>query len=332
MKNLTTATLATLISGLSLGQAVAAPSETMRCAHQFPPTHSLAVVIDKWASEIETLSDGDIDVQVFPANSLVSDKENIPAVAKGDIECAFALNFAWGRTLPAMLVTTAPFTFGDLDVWRKWPDSKAAAFLEDRLLNKGLKNVTWLFQTNTSVFTSNDKFLKSPDDFKGIKIRGLVPPFNAGLEKMGASPVSMSGGEVYQALSTGVIDAALTDIAAAVSRKYYEVQDHMSVVPVISVYAHGFVNPKWYDGLSAKNQNALSKAGHMAAIWAVDESGAAVADAPAQLEAQGVKLHWTTPEEQQAMADVMLPAFNESFGKWAGEDSEELVKLVQELK
>jgi C4-dicarboxylate-binding protein DctP len=141
MKKLTTAPLATLICGLSLGQVVAAPSETLRCAHQFPPTHSLAVVIDKWAAEIETLSDGDIDVQVFPANSLVSDRENIPAVAKGDIECAFALNFAWGRTLPAMLVTTAPFTFGDLDVWRKWPDSKAAAFLEDRLLDKGLKNV-----------------------------------------------------------------------------------------------------------------------------------------------------------------------------------------------
>jgi TRAP-type C4-dicarboxylate transport system substrate-binding protein len=231
MKTLTTATLATLICGLSLGQAVAAPSETMRCAHQFPPSHSLAVVIDKWAAEIEKLSDGDIDVQVFPANSLVSDRENIPAVAKGDIECAFALNFAWGRTLP-----------------------------------------------------------------------------------------------------TGVIDAALSDIAAAVSRKYYEVQDHMSVVPVISVYAHGFVNPTWYDGLSASNQEALDKAGHMAAIWVVDESGVAIADAPAQLQAQGVKLHWTTPQEQQAMADVMLPAFNEAFGKWAGKDSEELVKLVQELQ
>jgi C4-dicarboxylate-binding protein DctP len=289
-------------------------------------------VIDKWAAEVEQLSDGEIDVQVFPANSLVSDKESIPAVAKGDIECAFALNFAWGRTLPAMLVTTAPFTFGNMDVWKKWPGSDAAHFLEDKLLEKGLKNVTWLFQTNTSVFTSNGKFLKSPADFEGIKIRGLVPPFNAGLEKMGASPVSMSGGEVYQALSTGVIDAALTDIAAAVSRKYYEVQDHMTVVPVISVYAHGFVNPKWYSGLSEKSQSALNQAGEMAALQAIDVSAEAIAEAPAQLEAQGVRLHQITAEEQQALADVMLPAFNKAFGKWAGEDSEQLIKLVQELQ
>ena len=42
----------------------------------------------------------------------------------------------------------------------------------------------------------------------------------------------MPGSEVYQALATGVIDAGLTDVAAAVSRKYYEVQDHFTVLPV----------------------------------------------------------------------------------------------------
>lgn len=306
-------------------------AETMRCAHQFPPTHTIGKAIDKWAQEINTQTNGEIDVQVFPANSLVSAKESIPSVAKGDIECAFAINFAWGRTLPAMLVTTAPFTFGDLDVWKKWPTSEAAAFLNDRLAEKGLKNLVWMFQTNTSVFTSNGKHLNVPADFDGVKIRGLVPPFNAGLEAMGASPVSMSGGEVYQALSTGVIDAALTDIAAAVSRKYYEVQDHMSVTPIISVYAHGFVNPKFYDGLSDANKKVLDEASLKASQWALDLSAEAIAAAPDQLREKGVNLYYTTPEEQKAMAAVMQPAFNASFAKWAGEDTEELIRLLDKL-
>ena len=36
----------------------------------------------------------------------------------GDIECAFSVSFQWGRTLPIMTVTVAPFAFGDLDMWR----------------------------------------------------------------------------------------------------------------------------------------------------------------------------------------------------------------------
>lgn len=321
-----------------LGLAVTAAATTsqaateMRCAHQFPPTHTMGMAIDKWAQEIEAATNGDIDVQVFPANSLVSAKESIPAVAKGDIECAFAINFAWGRTLPSMLVTTAPFAFGDLEVWKKWPTSEAAEFLNGKLEEKGLKNLVWLFQTNTSVFTSNGKHLKVPSDFEGMKMRGLVPPFNAGLEKMGASPVSMSGGEVYQALSTGVIDGAMTDIAAAVSRKYYEVQDHMAVTPIISVYAHGFVNPKFYDGLSDANKKALDSASLIASDYALEISAKAIEDAPQKLIDAGVNLYYTTPEEQKAMADVMVPAFNESFAKWAGDDSAELIELINKLK
>lgn len=321
-----------LLSASILFSGAAAATETMRCAHQFPPTHTIGQAIEKWAAEIETQSKGEINVEVYPANSLVSAKEIIPAVAKGDIECGFAINFSWGRTMPAMLVTTAPFAFSDMEVWQKWPTSEAAHFLEQKLEGKGLKNLTWMFQTNTSVFTSNGKHLKSPGDFAGIKIRGLVPPFNAGLEEMGASPVSMSGAEVYSALSTGVIDAAITDIAAAVSRKYYEVQDHMTVLPVISVYAHGFANPRWYNRLSDANKEVLNAAGLKASEWAIELSSEAIEEAPQQLKDKGVNLHFATLEEQQAIADVMLPAFNASFAKWAGDDTDELLELIKKIK
>lgn len=323
---------ASLLSASFLFSGTALAADTMRCAHQFPPTHSIGLAIDKWAKEIEAQSKGELNVEVYPANSLVSAKEVIPAVAKGDIECGFAINFGWGRTMPAMLVTTAPFAFSDMEVWKKWPTSEAAQFLENKLEDKGLKNLTWMFQTNTSVLTSNGKHIKAPADFQGIKIRGLVPPFNAGLEKMGASPVSMSGGDVYQALSTGVIDAAITDIAAAVSRKYYEVQDHMTVLPIISVYAHGFANPRWYNTLSAENRRVLDEAGLKASEWAIELSSEAMGQAPDQLREKGVNLHFASPEEQKAIAEVMLPAFNESFSRWAGDDTDELIELIDKLQ
>lgn len=319
------------VLALSATSATLANAATeMRCSHQLPPSHHIAKVIDRWAEAVETDSGGEIDVQVFGADSLVGAKENIVSVAKGDIECAYSVNFQWGKTLPIMNVTLAPFAFGDLEIWRKWPDSEAAAYLSEKLLDKGVRNVNWLFTTNSSVFTHNDSFLVKPEDFEGIKIRGLTPTFDTSLAAMGASPSAMPGSEVYQALATGVIDAGLTDVAAAVSRKYYEVQDHFTVLPVISVYFHGYVNPAWYDGLSDKSKEALASAGAKAALWAIEASDEAGSAAPGQLEEKGVQVHVNSAEENAALEAVMRPVFDEKF---IGEDpdSKKLLELLGQL-
>lgn len=304
----------------------------MRCSHQLPPAHHIAKVIDQWAAEVEKRSEGELDVQVFGADSLIKANDNILAVAKGDVECAFSLNFQWGKTLPLMNVTVGPYTMSSIEAWKEWPTSEAAALLEQKLAEKGVKNVVWMFQTNTSVFTSKGKFLQTPADFEGVKLRGLGPAFDTGLSAMGATTVSMPGSEVYQALATGVIDAAITDVAAAVSRKYYEVQDHFVVVPALGAYLHGYVNPAWYEGLSDKSKAALAEAGQEAAGWALEASQAAAASAPDELRSKGVQVHVATDAENEAFRAAMQPAFNEAFQKETGDDGTALLALVQKLQ
>ncbi|MBA3448326.1 MAG: TRAP transporter substrate-binding protein DctP [Pseudaminobacter sp.] len=323
--------LAALALSTSFG-TMAQAAELMRCSHQLPPAHHIAIVVDKWAAEVEKLSEGEIDVQVFGADSLVKANDNILAVAKGDIECAFSLNFQWGKTLPLMNVTVGPYTMSSIEAWKKWPTSEAAAFLEGKLAEKGIKNIAWMFQTNVSVFTSKGKALTSPADFQGLKMRGLGPAFDRGLIAMGASTVSMPGSEVYQALATGVIDAAITDVAAAYSRKYFEVQDHMTVVPVLAAYLHGYVNPAWHDGLTDKSKAALKQAGEAASGWAIEESQKASADAPDQLREKGVTIHIATDEENEAFRAAMQPDFAKAFAEETGEDGEKLLELIEKIK
>ncbi|SUB03129.1 C4-dicarboxylate-binding periplasmic protein precursor [Pannonibacter phragmitetus] len=323
--------LATLFAATAMTSAASA-AELMRCSHQLPPGHHIAEVVDRWAAEVETLSNGEIDVQVFGADSLVKANDNILAVARGEIECAFSLNFQWGKTLPLMNVTIGPYTMSSIEAWKKWPDSEAAAYLEGKLLDKGVKNIAWMFQTNVSVFTSKGKALMKPDDFKGLKMRGLGPAFDRGLTAMGASTVSLPGSEVYQALATGVIDAAVTDVAAAYSRRYYEVQDHMTVVPVLAAYLHGYVTPSWYEGLSDTQKTAIDEAGKKAAIWAIEASEKASADAPKQLEEKGVTVHIATSEENEAFRAAMQPAFEEGFAAETGEEGRELLALIAKIQ
>lgn len=326
------AAIAALAVATVFGGEANAAAEKMRCSHQLPPAHHIAQVIDRWAAEVEKLSEGGIDVEVFGSDSLVKANNNILAVAKGEIECAFSLNFQWGKTLPLMNVTIGPFTMSSIEAWKKWPDSEAAAFLEDRLSKKGVKNVAWLFQTNTSVFTSKGKFLVKPEDFRGVKIRGLGGPFDQGLIALGAVTATLPGSEVYQALATGVLDAGITDVAAAYSRKYYEVQDHMTVTPILAAYAHGYVTPGFYSKLNAKSKAALDKAGKTAAVWAIEASQAAAAEAPAQLKEKGVKIHMATPQENAALKKLMGPAFDKAFAEQTGDDGKKLLELVAKIQ
>jgi TRAP-type C4-dicarboxylate transport system substrate-binding protein len=320
-----------MMTGLFGAASAPLAAEAMRCSHQLPPAHHIAKIIDQWAAEIESLSGGEIDVQVFGSNSLVGAKQNATSVAKGDVECAFSINPQWGKTLPLMNVTLGPFAVSSLDALNKWDGSEAANFLEEKLLTKGVRNVTWMFTTRSTAITSKGKGLIKPQDFEGVKIRGLGPVPDAGFVAMGAAPSAMSGSKVYQALSTGVIDAGLTDVSAAVSRKYYEVQDHVTVLPLFSIYFHGYVNPAWYDKLSDKSKAAVDEAGKKAAKWAIEASEKSAAKAPDQLSAKGMKVHIATEADIAVLKAKMAPAFDAAFGKASGDDGKKLLELIGKL-
>jgi C4-dicarboxylate-binding protein DctP len=318
-------------SVLAIFSVSSANAAKMRCSHQLPPKHHIAKVIDKWAAEVESQSNGGIDVQIFGANSLRNAKQNIGAVAKGDIECAFSVNFQWGKTVPTMNVTLKPYSVTDKSVLANWPGSEAASFLDKKLLEKGVRNTVWLFTTRMSAYTSKGAPLVKPDDFKGVKIRGINSLVDAGLSALGAAPSAMSGSKVYQALSTGVIDAGLTDISAAYSRKYYEVQDHVTVSPLFSVFFHGYLNPAWYDKLSATNKNALKIAGDKAAQLAIKMTEDSASKAPDQLREKGMKVHIHTASEISVMKGRMGPAFDKAFADATGADGKKLLEIISKM-
>jgi TRAP-type C4-dicarboxylate transport system substrate-binding protein len=317
------------LTALAVVSSSAIAATKMRVSHQLPPAHQVSKVIDMWAAEIEKLSEGEIDVQIFGANSLVGARENAMSVVGGNIECAFTVSVQWGATIPTYSVLSRPFTIAGTDLVKKWPTTKAAKMLEEKLAEKGMINVVWMLQTDQSLYTSNGKFLQNPEDFNGVKIRGLNPIMDAGVAAMGASPVPMGGSKVYQALSTGVIDAAQTGVGAGYARKYYEVQDHGNVVFDAAVFWNGYVNPKWYGELSDKSKEALRVAGLKAADWAYAGYEEAEAKAPDQLREAGMKIHLQTPEEKAAWAAIMQPAFDKVFYEAAGDDGHKIMDMVK---
>jgi TRAP-type C4-dicarboxylate transport system substrate-binding protein len=326
-----------LASGLSVAATVAMPSlsfgqakKTMRLSHPLPVAHHNAKAMQIFADSVKELSKGEIEVQIFPSEQAAKAAENHPSVARGGVEAAASTNFQWGNTIPEMNITVIPFLMTELARLKKFPSSDVAKILEAKLEQRGVRNLMWLYTTRSAIFTGN-KPIKSLEDFKGLKIRGLNRLADTWLVQEGAAPSAMAAPEVYQALQSGVLDAAQTDVSAAVSRRFYEVQKFGTVAPVFSVYYHMYLNPAWWAGLTSQQQGWLKEAGAKAeeANYTLTEDTAAAA--AGTLREKGMTVHELTPAEIATWrARIQKPVMDE-YIKIAGADGQKMLDALAKL-
>ncbi|MCC7283615.1 MAG: TRAP transporter substrate-binding protein DctP [Acetobacteraceae bacterium] len=324
----------TLLAALPVLAAPAiarAQAAVMRLSHQYPPAHHIAKLLEAFAADVGKRSNGAVTVQTFPAAQLAQPRDNFPGVARGAFEAAVDTNFTWGNTIPEMSAPTIPFLFTELDRIRKFPGSEAAGFLDQLSERRGVKTIGWLFTTRSSIFTSGKAPLINPADFKDVKIRGINPLLDTGLRAAGAAPAATPAPEVTQALATGVLDAGLTDVSAAVSRRYYEVQKFGTVTPYFCVFTQVYVNPRWFQGLAAPQRQAILDASGAAETEAMTLTEATAAAAIGELRQRGMTIHEQTPAETAAWKAVMQKPVIEAFLRAAPEGGQRALDLLAKL-
>jgi len=310
--------------------AAAAQDYTLRFAHQLPPQHYLAKEYEVWAKDIEEKSGGHVKVEIFPAAQAFKPNQVFPAVAQGRIEAGMSMTFQWGNTIPEMSVMTVPYVLSNEVDAEKFVKSKANDILSDLIAAKGVQNLAWLYMGNTTVFMAKDKPIINTSDLEGVRIRGLDKVFDAGIEAAGAEAVIMPGSEVYQALQTGIVNAAVGDLLGINSRKYYEVQNYANVVSTNTVFSHIIVNPAWYASLDDSARKAVDEASE-------DLQERMIADFPARAAAgweavkDKIQLHKQTDEEAAAWAEVLQPPSVKVFLEAAPENGQGLLDALKSL-
>lgn len=321
--------LAFALLTVSVQQAYAADF-TMRLSHQYPPNHKVSKSLDTFAEEVEKNSAGRVDVQMFGAEQLYKGNQNHPAVARGEVEAAAILSYLWGNTIPEMAVMSIPFLMTSSKQLQAFPDSEAAQFLDNKIAQKGIVNIAWLLDDNYAIFTSSKKPLVSPEDFKGLKIRGQSKLTDYALIAMGAAPSTMPGGEVYQALLTGVIDSGYTGVSAAYTRRYYEAQKFGTVGPMTTVYSNLVVNPKWWSKLPEDLQAVVKTAAKHAQVSLMPESDDMPPKAVDDLRAAGMNVTVLDAQQQKALKDAMQPPVVKAFED-TSKDAATVMALVKKL-
>jgi C4-dicarboxylate-binding protein DctP len=303
----------------------------MRVSHQVPPAHHLSKLLQEFADEVKARTNGTVDVQLFGSEQLAKAGENFPQVARGNIEAAVSVNFQWGATIPEMSVTLIPYYMTDLEKIKRFTTSDARKLLDEKLEAHGVHSVGWFYITRQSIFTSGKKPIVTLDDFKGLKIRGLNSLTDHALTAVGAAPSAMPGSEVYQALQAGVLDAGLTDLSAAYSRKYYDIQKYGTVAPYFTVFFHLYVNPQWWSKLTPAQRQAIDAAAAKIEQDAFTVTEATAADALVQLKAKGMQIHVQTPEEEATWRAAMQKPVLDAFLKSAPQDGRKILDLVNKL-
>jgi C4-dicarboxylate-binding protein DctP len=240
------------------------------------------------------------------------------------------LGFQWGNTIPEMNLPSIPFLMTRADQLKKFPSSDAAQLLNAKLEAKGVKNLAWIVDANDGLFVSNKAPLSSPAAFKGTKIRGLSKLVDNGFVAMGASPSAMPGSEVYQALQTGVIDGAVVGVAAAYSRRLYEVQKYGVASALITAYTNLLVNPAWWAKLPADLRAEIETAAHKAEASMLPTSDEVAPEDIKRLREKGMNVTVLTKAQEKQFTKVMQPPVIKAFVESTA-DGAKLIEMVKKL-
>ena len=160
----------------------------------------------RFAQRISDLSDGRIQVTYYAANERVKAFDSFDEVASGNSQMYHAADYYWVKKHPAFgYFTSVPFgfTYTEMNAWIRFGGGQQ---LWDELTEQfGTKS---FMAGNTGVQMGGwfNKKIRSPNDFKGLKMR--IPGLGGQvIGKLGGSPVSLPGGQIYENLVSGAIDA-----------------------------------------------------------------------------------------------------------------------------
>lgn len=268
----------------------------------------------RFAKRLNDMSSGRMKVNYYAANERVKAFDSLDEVASGNAQMYHGADYYWKGKHPGWAYFTAvPFglTNNEFNAWWHFGGGEA---LHDELA--GGFGVKCLPCGNTGVQMGGwfRKEMNSADDFKGLKMR--MPGLGGDvLAKLGASPVSLPGGQIYENLVSGAIDATEwvgpwndSFMKFYEAAKYYYYPGMHEPGSMLSVG----INRKFWDGLSKADQLMVRAAAEQENSVMMAEYNAKNGEYLAKLiNEQGVKLRKFSDDTYDSFGEAAEEVFAE---------------------
>ena len=340
------ATRALLIGAATLALALpaAAADVTLRLAHLNPEdplqSHSGAMAA-VFKSLVESSSNGEIEVQLFPNGQLGKDNEVIEQVSAGIVESTISSAGGVAQVYPLVGVFDIPFAFPNIGVASRVISKESdfgKTFIADLQEKTGLKVLGLIDSGGFFAFTNSKRPIASIEDMEDLRIRTMtLPTHEAIISSLGGRPTALPWAEVYTALQTGVADGQMNPVPIIAFAKFDEVQKYLSVTNhVITPYVW-LMNEEFYAGLDEDQRTLVDWASEVAT-----EAGRSMSriieasDAGLPKLAETMEVNVLSAEEQAKFADAAQPAvralIEEEYGEEGTAMLDALLKSVESEK
>lgn len=208
-----------------------AQSGALKISHQFPggtleEGDFRDRLVRQFAAEVQKRTNGALKFEIYPGSSLMKTNAQFSAMRKGALDLSLVpLSYAGGE-VPEVNIGLMPGLVPSYDVAASWKNAEVGRELNKLLLDKGIVVVSWIWQAGG--VASRTKAIVDPDDAKGLKIRGGSREVDLVLKAAGAAVVSLPSNEIYAAMQTGAMDAAMTSSTSLISFRLEEVSKFLT--------------------------------------------------------------------------------------------------------
>lgn len=321
--------LMTAVAGATLAGAAFAEDVTLRIQTHYATEHPTGKMLAQWVDDVQTMSGGEISIEMFYSSSVVATVETFDAAINGILDCdATGGAYQTGKNPAFQFVGDI---MGGYDTpwqqysWLYYGDGYDAA---QELYNaQGMQLIGWAIYGQESFASS--KPLAGPEDLVGWKFRSPPGMETEIFEKMGASPIVMDFTEIFTALETGIIDGAdASGLANNVGLGLYDIVKHANYPGFHSMPSdHLACNQGVWEGLTEQQRRIMETAWQKLSFQIAMLNEKANTEAAAMLKEQGVTLYDWSAEDKAAFRVAAQAAWDD----WATR-SPEAAALVESHK
>jgi len=301
------------VSGLLFGGSDAAEARSLKWAHVYEtssPYHNWALWV---ADEIKKRSDGALEIEVFPASSLGKESDINEGLTLGTVDIIYTGQLFAGNNYGPIAIGGSPYMFRDFHHWEAFRDSDLFQDLAAGYREETGHEVVALTYYGERHVTSN-KEIKTPADMANLKIRVPDAPLYTMFPKaVGANPTPIAFAEVYLALQQGVVDAQENPLPTIQFKKFYEVQDYITLTGHITDALLTIVAQPTWESLSDSEKELLSGLLQEAAAKCTGDIVKAEKDLVAWFRDQGKTVNEV---DRAAFREAVVPLHNGPAATW----------------
>jgi TRAP-type C4-dicarboxylate transport system substrate-binding protein len=298
----------------------AAEKIMIKMAGTLPVQNHLTKALIMYKEIVEKKSNGQIVMQVYPAQQLYSDKDLVNALPKGACEGGLLNSDFWAGLVKSEGPIFFTAYFQRRDLFYKLFDSEAGQIIKKDFETIGNIKVLGIVELGAGGFISK-KPIRTMDELKGQRIRSYGEYTSVYLQAIGAAPVAMSSGDMYIAMQRGTIDGIISTIASIVDRKLYDVGKYMWVeettpsVPFLLAF-----NLDFWKKLPHDMQNVLQDGAIEVQEWSKKYTLTSDIAHKKTLKEKGVTFVSVEPAEWKKMHEKAVQALDAAYIKNVGEE------------